>query len=513
MTEKVKKISQTLASSGAILFGGMILQLSINFGSKLLIARTFGKVDYGGVSLGITLMTMVTVLTLAGTDTGIGRYLPRFEDDGRRRGVLLSGFQIVLPFAFIAGCLIFLFSSTIAGTVFNDSNLSPIIRAFGFAVPFMAFVKLTIGSVRGLEDSLPKVYLQNIAVPVSRFGMIIGAILLGLGAVGIAWSYALSYGIAAMLCLYYLYRRTPLLADIKPVGMHKELLVFSAPIMITATMNMILSNIDIFMLGVFSSGTGDIGIYNSVYPIAAMLAVVLTSFGFIFMPIISKLHSNGDFTEMRRMYQVVSKWVFLATVPLFLVLVLYPDVVIRNTFGAEYSPGALTLALLSIGFLAHAVAGPAGNALTSIGKTKLIMVDNITVAMVNVALNLVLIPKYSYFGAAIATTAGYLMMNSLYLIQLYRTIGIHPFGRSLFRTTIAALVAAGIAYGGSWILLGDVTLVQLIGAFVLFCAIYLLLIVVLGGIEEEELALVEGFENRFGVNLTGAKQLARRVAK
>ncbi|WP_458206779.1 flippase [Haladaptatus sp. NG-SE-30] len=512
MSEKAKKFSQTLASSGAILFGGMVLQLGINFGSKLLIARTLGKVDYGGVSLGITMMTMLSVLTLVGTDTGIGRYLPRFEEQERRRGVLISAFQIVVPIALAVGIGIALLADPIATVVFSDSSLTPIIRIFGLGVPFMAFVKLTIGGIRGMEDSLPKVYLQNIAVPVSRFAFIAGALVLGLGTTGVAWAYAISYGIAALLGLYYLARHTPLLERVEPVRMHGELLAFSAPIMITATMNMILGNIDIFMLGVFSDGTGGIGIYNSVYPLAAMLTVVLTSFGFIFMPVISKLHSNDEHGEMRRMYQLVSKWVFLATVPVFLVVVLFPDIVIRNTFGAEYSAGAFTLSLLAVGFLAHAIAGPSGNTLTSVGKTKLIMYDNVAVAIVNVALNLVLIPRYSYVGAAVATTVGYLLMNTLYLTQLYRTVGIHPFRGTFFRTAAAAAIAAGVAYGGTSLLI-DVTIVSLIGAFALFCAIYVAMILALGGIEEEELALVESFEDRFGIDLEGAKQVARRVAK
>lgn len=512
MSNNATKFSRVLASSGALLFGGMVLQLGINFGSKLLIARTLGKVDYGSVSLGITMMTMLSVLALVGTDTGIGRYLPRFEEGAHRRGVLLSAFQIVVPLALAVGVGVALLAESIATVVFGDPALAPIVRIFGLAVPFMAFVKLTIGSIRGMEDSIPKVYLENLAVPVSRLALIVGAVFFGLGTTGVAWAYAVSYGVAALFGCYYLVRHTPLLERVEPARMHGELLLFSAPIMITATMNMILANIDIFMLGVLADGTGGIGVYNSVYPIASMLTVVLTSFGFIFMPVISKLHSNGEFGEMRRMYQLVSKWVFLATVPIFLVVVLFPEVVIRNTFGKEYGAGAFTLSLLAFGFLAHAVAGPAGDTLTSVGKTRLIMYDNVAVAAVNVALNVVLIPRYSYLGAAVATTVGYLLMNVLYLAQLYRAVGLHPFRGTLFRTATAAVVAAAVAYGGASLLL-DITLVTLVGAFALFCAVYVAAILALGAIEEEELALVESFEERFGVDLEGAKRVARRVAR
>ncbi|WP_458187737.1 hypothetical protein [Haladaptatus sp. NG-WS-4] len=67
------------------------------------------------------------------------------------------------------------------------------------------------------------------------------------------------------------------------------------------------------------------------------------------------------------------------------------------------------------------------------------------VATVNVALNLVLIPRYSYLGAAVVITLSYLLMNVLYFSQHYWTVGIHLFRGMFVRTAVAAGVAAGVA--------------------------------------------------------------------
>ena len=90
------------------------------------------------------------------------------------------------------------------------------------------------------------------------------------------------------------------------------------------------------MIGAFAS-TGDVGIYNVAYPLSNLLTITLTAFAFIFMPTISELHSDGKIDEMKRTFEVVSKWILLATLPLFLILVSYPSLVIRNTFGPEYT--------------------------------------------------------------------------------------------------------------------------------------------------------------------------------
>jgi len=80
----------------------------------------------------------------------------------------------------------------------------------------------------------------------------------------------------------------------------------------------------------------------------------------------------------------------------FLVVVLFPEMVIRVTFGAEYDQRALALSVLAVGFFTHAVVGPNGNTLTSVGRTRLIMYDNVAVAVTNVTLNLLLIPGTGY---------------------------------------------------------------------------------------------------------------------
>ncbi len=448
-----------------------------------------------------------SIIVVVGTDTGVGRYLPRFDDQERQRGVLVSAYQLVLPFAIAVAVIIALFANFLATSIFHDADLAPVLRIFALTIPLAAFVRLTVGSIRGMQDAFPRVYIQNLAVPVTRFMLIGAVILVGLDSIGIAWAYTGSYIIASLLSIYYLVRKTSLFSSTNWIPMRKELLFFSAPLMITATMNMIFSNLDIFMIGAFSS-TGDVGVYNATYPLAMLLSIALSACAFIFMPVISELHSNNEWNEMARTYEVVSKWIFLGTLPLFLVLVSYPQLVIRNTFGAEYVTGSLTLSILSIGFFGHAVAGPSGDMLTAIGRQKLVMYDNVLVAALNIVLNLLLIPQYSYLGAAVATTASYLLMNTIYLGFLYREVGIHPFRGSLLKPALAAGVLWVMFYWGIEMLI-TLTLPSFVLVQALYLLIYLVIILRFGGVEREEISLLNAFEKRMKLNLDPLRALAR----
>lgn len=497
-----------LFAGGSIVFVGEMFGLGISFLSALVIGRLLGPEGYGAISLGAAALGTVSTVVLLGMHTGVGRYLPRYEDAEHRRGVLVSAFQLVLPLSILAGGVLIVFAEPIATRAFGDSGVAPVLQVFGLAMPFASIEKLTIGGIQGSKRSTPKVLVENVTAHITRLVLAVVILWLGYSAAGVAWAYVFGHVAAAGLGLYYLYRYTPFFTRTKPVSMHRELLTFSAPLIISAIMVKILADIDTFLLGYFVS-TADVGIYNVLYPLATMLTVVLASFGFLFVPILSELHAEGETEEMAHIYRLVTKWIFMASLPLFLVIALFPELLIRYTFGPQYTEGAFALSILAAGFFIHAVVGPNYKTLTAMGHTRLIMLDNIGAAALNVALNVVLIPQYSYFGAAVATVISYFLLNVAYSTQLYTRTKIHPFSAALLKPAAAALVSIG----GIYLVVTAVVTVTLpifIPLFLLFLAIHGVVTLRFGGIEREEIVLVLDLEDRLGVDLGPAKTVAKR---
>jgi O-antigen/teichoic acid export membrane protein len=508
MSDQQDSAIRSVFKGGSVVFVGLAIELGLSFVAKVLMAQILGKVDYGAATIGITLLSFGSTVGLVGLNTGVGRYLPRFEDAGQRKGILVSALQLVLAVNVAIGLVVIAFADPIATHLFRAPETTTIVRIVGIGIPFLAMLKLSVGVIQGLQKTLPKVLLRNVGQPIIRFALIGVALVLGAGAAGIAWAYTITAIVAGVLGGVYVLRRTSVLADVDPVSMRRELLTFSAPLLITTAMIMVFSNIDIFLISFFGD-TGDVGVYNVVYPLAELLTVLLSAFGFIFMPIISELHAEEQFDSMERTYRIVTKWILIGTLPLFLVMAFFPAMTIRLTFGGEYAEGAATLVVLAVGFFAHAIAGPNVNTLTSIGRTKLIMYDNVTAAAVNVVLNVVLIPEFSYFGAAVATAVSYLLLNGLYAEQLYRQTGVHPLTSALLRPAAIALAAIGVIYAVATLVvpLTVGTLVAMLGAFLLLYAVA----IVRFGIEREEVMLLLSFEERFGVDLGPLKAVAARL--
>jgi O-antigen/teichoic acid export membrane protein len=251
-----------------------------------------------------------------------------------------------------------------------------------------------------------------------------------------------------------------------------------------------------------------VGVYQVVYPLATLLTLALSAFGFLTMPVLSEHHAEGRDEEFRGLYRTLSKWVFATSLPVLLVYLVLPRTVIGVTFGQEYVEGALALAVLAVGFGSHAVVGPNTNALTSLGHSRLVMYDSVGAALSNVALNVVLVPRYGIVGAAAATTVSYVLVNGLMSAQLYRLAGIQPFSRGL----VALGVAGTLAFPPVLVAVDAVLAVTgLPGLFALaftYGVTYLLL-AALVGVGEDELRIVGDIERRFGVDLWVVRRLAR----
>lgn len=500
MADSLDSTFRSLFKGGGLVIIGMAIELGTAFVAKLFMARILGVVTYGGISIGTTLITFTSTIVLVGLHIGVGRYLPRFESTEDKKGIIVSALQIVLVLSGVIGAVLFSLSGYLAVEVFDDRSLVPILQIASATVPFAALVTLFVGVLQGAEDVMPKVVMKHVSLPVVRFSLIIVALALGWGTVGLIGAFFVAYVVATVVGVVYAYRRTSLGASGGYTTHRRELVLFSLPLSISSAMTLIFSDIDTFMIG-WLVNVQDVGIYGVVYPLASMLSVTLTSFAFIFLPVFSRYHSNDDVDGMRSIYAAVAKWILFATCPPFLLFFFFPELTISLTFGAKYSDGALALQILSLSFFLHAVVGPNSKALISLGYNKIVMYHSVFVAAANLVLNFLLISEFSYVGAAVATTLSYGLLNVLNSVQLYRFTGILPQRRvvlpsfagavgsiALFELLVRPSLPEGVLAQG--------------GVAVLYVILFVVSVARFGGIEEHDMSILGDIEHYLGVNLS-----------
>jgi len=511
MSSDSDSIIRTLVKGGGILFVGFVLEITLSFGAKLLMARLLGKTSYGSVSLGIVLAANASTILLFGLNVGLARYLPRVDNPNEERGLIRTAVSFTVPAAIIVATVIYVFSEPIATGIFNDPTISSELAIFSVAIPFAVLMKLGIGVIRGKKLALPKVLVRQVAQPVSRFVFITLALWFGLASIGVSWAYVGSYAIASLLAVYFVVKNVSLPTAGPSISMRGELFSFSAPLAVSSVTTLVFSGIgiDTVMLAYFGS-TEAVANYNVVFPLANILTLVFTSFTFLFMPVLSELHAENREDELRRLYTIITKWIFLGTLPLFLLFVLFPNEAISYTFGAKYAEAGMALAILAVGFFSHTLVGPNENTLKSIGATRRVMYDNATAAVVNVMLNLFLVPTYGIVGAAIGTTVAYIVLNALYSYHVYTLTSIQPFSTAMMKPGVGGIIIGLLIYAGVTSTF-RITPLVLVGTCLVYGILYGIAVLTLGGIEREEVMLVLSFEERFGIDLGPLKRIANRL--
>jgi len=488
-------------SGAAFIFIGFGVNFFVSFVFKILIARYLGVTGFGVFSLGSTIVALSAV-ALLGLDRGIARFLPREDGLEYKRGVLLSGLLIGIPMGFAVGLIIIHFSGTIAAQIFGSRESSAIVQVFALGIPFSVLVRLSVGGTQGMQLSAPKVYINNLALPISRLVLAAAAVAFGLGSVGVAWAYTLAFIASGTLGLFFLIRRTPLLSNVSPHFHYRKLLRFSLPIMIVATANMLYTSIDNLMIGYFV-GAHNVGIYNSAFSLARILLIALLSFTFMAMPIMSEFHSNEQRDEMRSIYQTISKWIYILSFPIAFVFLLTPETIMRLIYGPGYGPGGIALGILTIGMLSHVIAGPNENTLISIGTTRMIMFDNISILFLNVILNVLLIPRFSYAGAAVASSISFIVLNLIYTVRLFLASGITPFPVSFLKLVLASVF---VLISAKYMVVTTSETHAIIAVAAVGLLSYAGLVVYLGDFGDDELLIIKKIEERTGINLEYLKQ-------
>jgi len=115
-------------------------------------------------------------------------------------------------------------------------------------------------------------------------------------------------------------------------------------------------------------------------------------------------------------------------------------------FGSEYASAARSFTWLMATLPVLFVTNLVGNALGAVGRQRAVLVIAAVNVLVNVGLNLVLIPRLDYAGAALATLLTELGALAMFAFVLRGELAAMFAGRDLAALLFANLVLAGVVW-------------------------------------------------------------------
>ena len=236
-------------------------------------------------------------------------------------------------------------------------------------------------------------------------------------------------------------------------------------------------NVDTTLLG-FIKGDHQVGYYTAAVKIKQILVSIVTSLGTVLLPRLSFYHEQERHAEFRTLVEKALSFVFVLAVPLTLFFILDAKESILFLSGNDFLPAVLPMQLIMPTVIFIGISNLMGiQILVPMQKETLVVVSTIIGALVDVLINVIIIPL---FGASGAAFAGSIAELTVVLVQLYflrdlivpmlKRIGLWKVILSTLAAVCATLVLKGFLSFGAFLTLA-VTAIVFFAVYGLFLLI------------------------------------------
>ena len=182
----------------------------------------------------------------------------------------------------------------------------------------------------------------------------------------------------------------------------------------------IYTNLDTVMLG-FMRGDAEVGYYNAAVKIKTVLVSVVASLGSVLLPRVSYYAEQGMREEFARLGRKALGFVVLAAAPAAVFFMIFADQAIGILAGPAYMAAVPAMRIIMPTVALIGITNILGiQILVPLGRENVVLVSEAAGALVDLVLNLLLIPKYGAAGAAWGTLAAEMVVLAVQAAAVWR---------------------------------------------------------------------------------------------
>ncbi|GGG66530.1 flippase [Paenibacillus radicis (ex Gao et al. 2016)] len=418
-----KRLSRGGSASFLINSAGMALAMLM----QVALARLLGVDGYGIYAFVTTVVTFMVFPAKLGFDTTIVKLVAAYrvkEEWGLIKGLLQRSNQIglVLSIVLAIGGLIFV---ALKGDAAGDTAKA-ITYAAGFAsIPLLTLATLRQSALQGVKDVVYAQMPEKILRPVLTIAFVFAAAALGVTAdAGLAMiCFVLAVIVSYIVGAVVLKKRIgSQMEGVAPAYETRSWMRLSGSMMANAGVYLILGQLNVLMLGLMEGETQS-GIFSVAVRLATLVAFMLTAVNMTASPLISETYAKGDMDTLQKVCTSTGRvgFVFAAVVGLFFCLFGHWTL---GLFGPEFTQAYPAMLILVFGQVFNAYCGQNGIVATMTGGQNALTKVLIVAAIVNAALNGLLIPSMGMTGGAIAATASMMTWNIGAVLLVRRKPGV-----------------------------------------------------------------------------------------
>lgn len=464
---------QKIAKNTGILILADIISKLFGFLFIVYVARHLGAEGFGILSFAIAFTGIFGVLVDLGLSTLTVREVAK--DKSLARKYLGNVVTIKIIFTTITIGLIIL---TINLLDYPEQTIK---------VVYLVSLSVIFGAFTGMFNSIFQAFER---MEYNSIGMVLNSILLlsgalfairqGYGVIGFASIYLLAsiivMGYSFVICIRKFV--TPKL-EIN-WAFWKGMIKKALPIMIGTILMVFYTRIDIVMLSLMK-GDEAVGWYDAAWRFVGMFMSIPAIYMMAIFPVMSSFY-NSSHNSLEILYQRSFRYLFMLALPIGVGVTILAERLIFLIFGSEFVSSIQVLQILAWVLIFSFPIGLLGYLLVAIDRIELNALSAGIGVLVNISLNLILIPLFSYVGASVSTLIAQLTL----FIALYYFLSKNSCTIPL-NTAVKPLIA-GLFMGIFIYLLRDINLILVL---VSAPSLYFFLLYIFRAITAEDISLVK----------------------
>lgn len=462
--------------------GAEIVVALLRFIRLPILTKWLGASLYGTWSLIWVTIVLITPLATLGLGMAMLRFLAAERDVDRIRERFLSVVFTILVAGVFVSLILFLCSDLFASSIIGDINSSHLVKLGSFMILTQALSLISITFFRTFRQI--KWYSALLVTKAAaQVGLMVCLLLLGWELRGVIIaalaSDILCIAIAFSVALRQVGFRFPKFTELK------DYLKYGLPLVPGTTVSWIVSASDRYIIGYFMEAR-DVGIYAAAYTLAHIISLFLGPIQVVLLPAISKLYDNGEIAKTRTYLKYSLKYLMLLSIPAAFGLSILAFPLLRILTTSEFVSGNVVIPFIASGILFHSLYQVCHYINHLVKKTYWVARLLGISAVLNIGLNLLLIPRLGILGAAVATLIAYAVLGILTVVVSFRYFKF-DLGFSFIMKSILASAVMALAI---W-LLNPLGITEVVISILLGIVIYFVIIFVLKGFNKKELNLLK----------------------
>ena len=432
------------AKGGAVALILQVTATGLGFLNQIAMARLLGAGGIGEVILALTVVNVAVMLAAFGMQGAMIRFVPFYAEKGevsKLKGIIYFILKFCFAISIIFSVMIWFFSKNISINIFHSGGMLKLLLIAALAVPANVLNDVIGGMLKGYKETFKALLPQTIISPFFRLMLFMFLCFYNVSAVNAIVAFIAGELLALVFLLSFLLLK---INKDKPEYKHveyKKVFDVATAILFTGIGAFIFTQADLWIVGVFVT-TEAVGVYGVVSRLVALIAFSLSAFSTIIPPIISAVHASGDRDELRRIVRESTRWSLSAAVPIILILILEGKFILKYAYGGMFADGYAALVILCVGQLINVASGLAGWLLQMTGGHKAFMRITFLGGVLNIILNIILVPKFGIIGAACVSAFTLAFVNISSVFVIYNKMSVITLARGLKFDVVFGIIVA-----------------------------------------------------------------------